>query len=373
MRVVCKRWHALTSEHHFLCTSFSRNTTGHSIAGFFLSDHLYSKFSYVPLGQSIAGNSSHQTTVPDLSFIPTTPAVDRGQIYVTASCNGLLVCGRPNISVLYKSTWYVCNPLTKKFIEIAVPEGITHFLYLAYDPSKSQHYKILALGNYDIHVYYSQTRSWRIPIHFDESEYPLRGLHCYHSVFWNGSLVWVVQNRLVRYVVDEDEYQGVEMMPMPQTPEGWMCAYVGESGGHLQMVGFTEEERIAGVLNVLEMQEGSSEWSALYRVDLRRVVELYPSIRRTEREYPYIGLRYGFGRGRMIERLALWPMHVVRGSGERGRGGMMLFSIPGKIMCYHTDSQKFSIVYGEPVAPEPGTYQFHWYHFTPYNPSLFAV
>ncbi|OEL17646.1 hypothetical protein BAE44_0021335 [Dichanthelium oligosanthes] len=366
MRVVCRRWHALTSEHHFLCTSFSRST-GHSIAGFFLSDKLHSKFSYVPLRQSI-GNS-HQI-VPDLSFIPSTPAVDKGQIYVTGSCNGLLVCSRPNIPVGYKSTWYVCNPLTRKFIEIAVPDGITHFLHLAYDPSKSQHYKILASGNYNIHMYSSQTRSWRAAVHFDESDYPFRGLHCYHNVFWSGSLVWVVRNHLVRFVVDEEQ---VVEMPMPRRPEGWMCAFVGESGGHLQMVGFTQEERLAGVLDVLEMQEGSSEWSLLYRVDLRRVVELYPSIRMTRPEFPYLGLRYSIGTGRMIEYLALWPMHVVREPGEGGRGGMLLFSIPGKIMCYQTDSQKFSIVYGEPVAPGPDTYQFHWYHFSPYNPSLFAL
>ncbi|TVU29153.1 hypothetical protein EJB05_20707, partial [Eragrostis curvula] len=350
-RIVCKRWHALTSEHHFLCTSFSRSTGSSSIAGFFLSDKLYRKFRYVPLRRSISDNHH---VIPDLSFIPSTPAVDRGEIYVTSSCNGLLVCCRPVISIgRSKSNWFVCNPLTRKFVEIDVPDGIKYLL-LAYDPPKSRHYKIFAFHNYAIHMYSSQTRSWRIAVHFDRSDYPFRGLRCSHSVFWNGSLVWIVMNHLVRLLVDEER---VVSMPMPRsTPEGWMCAYVGESGGHLQMIGFTEEERLTGFLDVLEMQEGSSEWSVLYRLDLTRMIELYPSIRRTRSEFPYHGLRFSRGTGRKIAYLSLGPIYVVRGTGESGRHGLLLLSIPGKIMCYHTENHEFSIVYGEPGAPKSDAY-----------------
>ncbi|TVU02602.1 hypothetical protein EJB05_51893, partial [Eragrostis curvula] len=367
-RIVCKRWHALTSEHHFLCTSFSRSTGSSSIAGFFLSDKLYRKFRYVPLRRSI-GDNHH--VIPDLSFIPSTPAVDRGEIYVTSSCNGLLVCCRPIISTgRSKSNWFVCNPLTRNFVEIDVPDSIGHYLLLAYDPTKSRHYKIFAFDNYNINVYSSQTRSWRIAVHFDHCDYPFRGLRCYHSVFWNGSLVWVVRNHLVRLLVDDEQ---IVEIPMPRTPEGWICAYVGESGGHLQMIGFTEEERLTGFLDVLEMQDqGSSEWSVLYRLDLRRMIELYPSIRRTRPEFPYIGLRFSRGTGRKIEYLDLGPMYVVRGAEESGGNGLLLFNIPGKIMCYHTENHEFSIVYGEPGASESDAYRFRWYHFSPYSSSLFA-
>lgn len=368
MRIVCKRWQALTSEHHFLRTSFSRNT-GSSIAGFFLSDTHHHKFSYVPLRHQSTGDSHHRQISPDLSFIPSTPAVDKGQIYVTSACRGLLICCRPIISLGNKSNWFVCNPLTRKFVEIDVPDGVTHHLFLAYDPTKSRHYKIVAFGDYDIHAYSSQTRSWRVAIHFDRSSYPFRGLRCYHSVFWDGSLVWVVGNHLVRFLVDDEQLVDV---PMPRTPEGWNCAYVGESGGHLQMIGFTEEERLAGFLDVLEMQEGSSEWSVLYRADLRRVVELYPAIRMWKWELPYFGLR--FPRGRRIEYLALKPLYVVRGTEDSGGHGLLLFSIPEKIMCYNTESHALSIVHGEPaVALGPETYQVFSYHFSAYkNPSLFA-
>ncbi|KAK3154682.1 hypothetical protein QOZ80_2BG0193830 [Eleusine coracana subsp. coracana] len=365
MRTVCKRWHALTSEHHFLRTSFSRNT-GSCIAGFFLSNILHRKFRYVPLLQSV-GDSDHVIT-PDLSFIPSTPAVDKGQIYVSGSCSGLLICCRPIIPLGNKSKWFVCNPLTRKFVEIEVPDGITHYLFLAYDPTKSRHYKVVAFGDYDIHMYSSQTRSWRVAIHLDDrSNYPFRGLRCYHSVFWNGSLVWVVRDHLVRFLVDDEQ---VVQVPMPRTPAGWFCSYIGESGGHLQMIGFTEEERLTGLLDVLEMQDGSSEWSVLYRVDLRRVVEQYPGIRKTRREFPYIGLRFSRGMGRKIEYLDLWPMYVVRGTEDV----LMLFSVPGKIMCYSTESRNFSTIHGrEPVAPGTDTYyEFSWYDFSPYNPSLFA-
>ncbi|KAL6634783.1 hypothetical protein ACP70R_027454 [Stipagrostis hirtigluma subsp. patula] len=367
MRVVCKRWNSLTLEQHFLCTSFSRNTN-HSIVSFFLKDSPRCNVSYVPLPEDTVNN--HHIT-PDLSFIPSTPATDKGQIYVTASCSGLLICCRPNISISYKSTWYVCNPLTRKFMELEVPEGIARFLALAYDPTRSRHYKIIAFGKYNIQMYSSQTRSWRIALHFDRLNHPFRGLHCNNNnVYWCGSLVYVVRNSLMCFVVDEER---VVEMPMPQTPKGWICAYVGTSSGFLHMIGFTEEERLGGVLDVLELQEGSVEWSVLYRVDLRKVIELYPGIQRTRPEFQYFGLRSLFGTGKMIDFLALCPMYVVRGMEERARLGQLLFSIPGKIMSYHTENHKFSTVHGDPVAPKSHTNQFQWYQFHPYNPSLFAL
>uniref|UniRef100_J3LF04 F-box domain-containing protein n=1 Tax=Oryza brachyantha TaxID=4533 RepID=J3LF04_ORYBR len=146
MRLVCKQWFAVTSEHHFMHTNYTKNRAGHSIAGFFLSNELHKKLSYSPLR-----DSTTHPTAPDLSFIPARgDTFDPGNIYVTSSCNGPLLCraGRPRAALpRRRAATYVCNPATKRFVEIPTPpDGRRYYLNLAYDPSKSPVYKIVALG-----------------------------------------------------------------------------------------------------------------------------------------------------------------------------------------------------------------------------------
>lgn len=361
VRVVCKQWHALTSEHHFMHTNFLRNRAGHSIAGFFLNNELHRKLSYNPLHTTTSNNLT-----PDLSFIPHTPDTVPGKIYVTSSCNGLLICRRPiDNKVVYKARCYVCNPVTKKCIEIDVPDGAGYYMNLAYDPSKSQHYKIIARGFNNVHVYSSQTRSWRTVLQYERSNNPFAGLHHSRSVFWNGSLVWMVSRSLLRFVIDGEE---LNKLPMPPRPEkGWICGYIGESGGHLQMIGYTQEERLTACLDVLEMRGDCSEWSVLYRVDLTRVKELYPDTQMKSREHSI----WGRG-GKVFDYLAIWPLLVTRGTAASGQHGVLLFGIPGKIMSYDVEDQEISVVW-EDTAPARCFFRYTWFDFYPYSPGLFDL
>lgn len=376
MRLVCKQWHAVTSEHHFMHTNFSRSRDGHSVAGFFLSNELHKKFSYNPLRDS----SATHPAAPDLSFVPESGSTVPRKINVTSSCNGLLLCRRPmDSSVASGARWccyYVCNPATKRFVEIPTPpDGRGRHLNLAYDPSRSPVYKVVALGLAGVHVYSSQARSWRAALRYERGSNPFAGIHHSRGVHWNGSLVWVTSRSrsLLRFAVDDGEGE-LSSLPMPparhlQPENRWICGYlgVGESAGagrgHLRMIGYTEEEKLAARFDVVGMAGDCREWRVLYRVDLTRMKELYPDIQRKTRKHHLIWPR----RARLVDCLDLWPLHVAE------HGSLLLFGIPGKIMAYGMEDQAISVVWKDAAPPQPRFFRYAWFDFYPYTAGLFAV
>uniref|UniRef100_A0A0D9VIL4 F-box domain-containing protein n=1 Tax=Leersia perrieri TaxID=77586 RepID=A0A0D9VIL4_9ORYZ len=370
-RVVCKQWHALTSEHHFVHTNLMRNNAGHPvIAGFFLNDEIHEKFSYNPLLRG--GYSS-----PDLSFIPTTPDSAESKTYVTSSCHGLLLCRRRrrvdgDLGV-YRARHYVCNPETTDFAEIDVPDDAGQYLNLAYDPSRSlRHYRIVARGHDAIRVYSSVTRSWRTAVRYDRCRHsPFAGLRHPRGVFWNGSMVWAMLSpRLLRFGVDSGELSEMPLPPRLRSEgwfhAGWVYAYVGESGGRLQVIGYTDEERRDARFDVLEMRrDEEEEWTVLYRVDLTRVKELHPDD--GVRVLPRVTVEHFSWGGA--------PLHIVRGPGEAGRHGMLFLSVPGKIVCYDAESRLVSVVWEEEgtatATSSPSQFlSCSWFNFYAYMPSL---
>uniref|UniRef100_A0A0A9F4M0 F-box associated beta-propeller type 1 domain-containing protein n=1 Tax=Arundo donax TaxID=35708 RepID=A0A0A9F4M0_ARUDO len=137
---------------------------------------------------------------------------------VYSSCNGLLLL--TCLTSRDRAIYYVCNPLTKKLISIGLPKECLSCLSLAFDPSKSRHYKVVALGDmYEIHVYSSETWYWRMAVHSDYSASLFKGLCPIRGVFWNGSVVWIVAHSLVRFVI---EGELVTKMPMPPRKTGFV-------------------------------------------------------------------------------------------------------------------------------------------------------
>uniref|UniRef100_A0A0A9FRU7 F-box domain-containing protein n=1 Tax=Arundo donax TaxID=35708 RepID=A0A0A9FRU7_ARUDO len=367
-RLVCRRWRDLTTDHHFLRASFSRHA-GHSVAGFFFNYRFVNTTDYLPLDRNAeseaAAGGDRLTT--DLSFIPGTLSANPGRssLYVYSSCNGLLllICRSSNGQAIC----YVCSPLTKKLIPIGEPKGASSRLYLAlaFDPSKSRHWKVVALvENYSVHVYSSETRSWQMAVHSDHCASLFRGLSPARGVFWNGSVVWIVAHSLVCFVIEGEH---VTKMPMSPRKKDWICAYIGVSGGHLQMIGYTKE-KLTGCFDILEMQEGQSEWSVLYRVDLNRVKELYPNIDRPTWDTQN-------HQHKVIDYLALSPIYVIRGT-KTGKHGVLIFSIPGKIMSYNMEDQEVSMiqeVMSAGIEQLAHPFELFWYSFYAYNPSLFPM
>ncbi|XP_062183502.1 F-box protein At5g07610-like [Phragmites australis] len=347
-RFVCRRWRALTTDHHFLRTAlaFSRRAGQACSGGFFLNEQFGIRHQYFPFPFPLdrdheAEDGLAAAPTPDLAFIPNAapsanPGGGSGNVHVSSSCNGLLLllCWPPHGQVAH----YICNPLTRELAPIPIPNanGLPHCLNLAFDPSISRHYKVVALGYmYGIHVYSSETRHWRTAIHRDRSDGLFVGIRSLRGVFWNGSIVWTVAHSLIRFVID-GEYLTVMPMP-PKKKKGWICAYIGESGGHLQMIGYTKEEKLTACFDVLEMQGDQSEWLLLYRIDLGRVKELYPGIERPTWDTQW-------HQHKIIDYLALSPVYVVRGTGDAGQRGVLMFSVPGKIMSYNMEDQRISVI-----------------------------
>ncbi|XP_020085200.1 F-box protein At5g07610-like [Ananas comosus] len=363
-RCVCKRWRSLTSDHHFLQMHFACNANN-SISGFFLRGRV-NHTEYFPLqGEAAAAASAFPD--PAFSFIPSIPDVDGGHITIESSCNGLIICSRPNRDGHYKSLHFICNPITTEFIALDIPKGGDRYLSLAFDPSKSPYYKVIALG-FKIHIYSSETRSWRQADIDSSSLDQFKGLRAYRSAFWNGLLIWIVRDHLLSFDIEREQ---VKRLPMPDhRPENWNCHYIGESGGFLQMTGYTKEQKLTACFDVLEMGVDCSGWSVLYRIDLSHIKELYPEIQMKVR-VPRPGTRRSVN---IVDHLALSHVYVVRGRGGAEKGGMLLFGIPGKIMCYDVAKKEFRIVC-EVSIPSPSSCfsEYSWYMFYPYNHSLFTL
>lgn len=102
------------------------------------------------------------------------------------------------------------------------------------------------------------------------------------------------------------------------------------------MFGYTKRGKLTACFDVLEMQADQSEWSVLFRVDLSQVKELYPDI-----EQDVWGFQHGQSK---ISILALSPIYLIQGTGQAGKHGVVIFSIPGKVMSYTMEDQKISMV-----------------------------
>ncbi|KAF8730730.1 hypothetical protein HU200_016592 [Digitaria exilis] len=385
-RLVCKRWRALATGHVFLLRACASATASRrAAAGFFFNDPFRFRAAYFPfpLGFSDAADEdAPAAAAADLSFLlpNTSPSaasppgggggIGNANVHVTSSCNGLLLVCIPPLPRRTEH-YYVCNPLTREVAPIpALDLELLHGFNLAFDPATSPHYKVVAFGAwYDIHVFSSETRSWgRKPIRPWRRR--LLGLRSLRAVFWNGSMVWTLGHALIRLVLGSERLTRIPMPPRIKKKRGWICAYIGESGGHLQMIGYTKEEKLTACFEILEMQSDLSKWSVLYQVDLGRVKELYPEI-----EWPTWDTRQL--EHKVIDHLAISPVCVVRGSEEAGRQGLLIFSIPGKIMSYDMEDQRVSLI--QEVMSSPGgdrgpyTLEHPWHYFYAYSPSLFTV
>ena len=358
LRCVCKRWLSLASEPRFIQYHNARNPHP-STSGFFLHDHKQ-RASYFPLNLKPPGLPD-----PSFTFIPTSS--DRDQINIESSCNGLILCRLIIISEVVKYVHYVCNPTTREFVEVPIPKDVGRNFSLAFDPSKSPHYKVVSIGS-QIHVYSSATRSWNLSIDKESlREYGgPHGIHSYGSVLWNGALIWIGMECLLSFDV-EGEY--LKKLPMPPEPHKFLrVLYIGESRGKLQMIGKVKNEQISTAFDILEMDSPCSGWSVLHHVDLDPIKDLYPEIQ----EIRMVCMSGFAGSNRNITPPKIFqgffPVYFMRG-GEEGRGeeGTLLLSVPRKIISYDLRSKAFGTVC-EVLYSQP----YEWYRMHTFGHTFFS-
>ncbi|GJS11049.1 F-box protein-like protein [Tanacetum coccineum] len=187
---VSKRWNSLIIDYAANLT-LSRNLD--PLSGLFLQKCSYSKgshsYDFVPLDIRIPLLATSFTDVHD-------------DVRIQHSCNGLLLC-RSTLSGNRKL--YVYNPsVTNMFKLIPEPDNVTFNLYaisgglrLAFDPTKSPHYKVvygeLMMGDHPLdrwvqmHTYSSETGNWSLcGHHFPKLSFEFFG----YGVYWNDAIYW---------------------------------------------------------------------------------------------------------------------------------------------------------------------------------------
>ncbi|EYU31304.1 hypothetical protein MIMGU_mgv1a019213mg, partial [Erythranthe guttata] len=207
-------------------------------------------------------------------------------VRILQSCNGLFLCCSNSASDCNKR-YYVYNPTTKNFSTLPKISGVGGIsrrmcgMNLAFDPAKSPHYRAVCVGRlqldsgdyrYQFAVYSSEKGPWRkwgdpfmAEVGFEK------------GVYWNRAIHWI-SNGTANSCYFNLERQVLKIMPMPPIPDEWdwrSNSYIGESCGHLHYVEFFGAQI---QFDGYEMKMDHSEWFVKYRVDLSRVVDVYPEM-----------------------------------------------------------------------------------------------
>lgn len=354
IRCVCKQWLSLTSKSSFIQYHYARNLQ-QCTAGFFLSDRMIGA-NYFLLNVKPPGLPD-----PSLSFIPIADN-NEAQIFIETSCNGFIICYRTVKRSVRGSSYYVCNPNTREFVELPLPKEVNrHHLSLAFDPLKSPHYKVVDIDS-QIYIYSSETRLWKLSMD-NISLREFGGLRDDRSVYWNNSLIWIGMECLLSFNVDREC-----MSKLPEPPkahEYTKVVYMGESGGKLQMVRRSKNEKYA-LFCILEMDLQGSGWSVLCEVDLESVKALYPVVQEREIWSTGVNLNIAWA-GRNY--LGFTPIYFIR-NGDEG-GGLLLLSLPGKVISYQIINKVFKEVCH--LLPPTGPYCLHdWHKFFFLGHTLFS-
>ncbi|XP_050385652.1 F-box protein At5g07610-like [Argentina anserina] len=222
---------------------------------------------------------------------------------VLQSCNGLFLCV-PNLKISVfefgaepsHDPIYVINPTTNEFLALSSPKGRVAFCIryaLAFDPSKSSHYKVVCLCQYHIEIYSSETRTWRLlEISFPSSNY-MQNLSSgilgtmESGVYCNGAIHWmtdqsrsrnsseggkrVTGDHVLYYYDLSEERMGVaghiSTCEIDDLFPRILFRYFGESGGHLYLIDIYRDSEF----DVMEMERDYSGWFVSYHVDLNLV------------------------------------------------------------------------------------------------------
>ncbi|GMP36164.1 hypothetical protein CsSME_00008374 [Camellia sinensis var. sinensis] len=277
---VSKQWLSLISDSQFASDHSRRNhhSSSSSISAFYFYSKRWSPEEQLE-SVSIAG---HRTLLPTLSFLDGV-VVSSCTIRIERSCNGLILCSNG----FRKPPYIVCNLTTKKFslLPDIGPTSSESYrknagAFLAFDPSKSPHYKVLLFSDsyvndghwVEIQIYSSQTSSWK------------------H--------------------ISVPEQRGLRLM--------FSIRYFGECGGDLLLI--QTPQHCAMGFRILQMRRDYCEWIVKYRVNLRPILSVFP---KTERKTIVTCSEFNV-------------LCVVKGANEKDF--TLVLAIRGKVISYNVKS-----------------------------------
>ncbi|KAK7266971.1 hypothetical protein RIF29_19633 [Crotalaria pallida] len=215
---------------------------------------------------------------------------------IKQSCNGLLLLQGVKLNGERHTVYYcVCNPATSQIVNLDFKGTDVYYLFLAFDPLISSHFKVLSfafmgedvspdsdlqLEDFNIFMYLSETGQWndlglRIPHNYMQR--PSSMLSTGSGAYVNGGIYWHNEYDDNSMYFDL-ENQCLNSFPMPSNIEyDQDIDYFGASGGHLHMTlvkfGYAS---IYDLVDILELKEDNSEWLVKFRVDLTPMLVAFP-------------------------------------------------------------------------------------------------
>ncbi|KAL3650420.1 hypothetical protein CASFOL_006823 [Castilleja foliolosa] len=251
------------------------------------------------------------------------------EMKILNSCRGLLLCFDSCKS------YYICNPTTNKYSKIpnyVDPNGWIVGMCLAFDPSKSPHYRVLCVIGWGIStltkvfkIYSSETGSWRkcgdprVMTDIDDFS---------NGVYWNGSIHWISKHKSGESIYfNIDDYDNridssFKVMPTPPIIRGH-GRFFGESCDHLHYVNL-EKTGFSffgyDAFDVYEMRRDYSEWFVKYKVDIRSAL-----------------------RRDLFDDVSLYAL--VRGKDDEDKGSFLVLKIEKRFVRYNIVSRSLETIY----------------------------
>ncbi|WCJ36434.1 F-box family protein [Euphorbia peplus] len=270
---VSKHWLSLIANPNFSRLGYLSHSP--CICGLLVYTYSRATYQYDFINLDCQHSNSQLKTLTSFDYPP--------DMRIIQSCNGLLLCSSiPSFRSATK--YYVCNPTTKQHHKLPplTPVGEFSGPYLAFDPSKSQDFKVICIRQFQIEepdfqikVYSSKSGKWRLSEATFSLDFDI-GMH--GGVFWNGGIHWYTDSGPCLYFdVDEEE---MKEMPMPSPlPDEWIrrrVMYFRVSRGHLQLIEIYHPPSTR--FDVWEMKNDRSGWSLKYKVNLDGIASEFPGM-----------------------------------------------------------------------------------------------
>ncbi|XP_059664262.1 F-box protein At5g07610-like [Cornus florida] len=343
---VSKTWHSLISDRRFSLLWQQRRRSP-KISGLFFSCRFATQIKYIPTVDIHSKNKS-LALFPDFSSVGNT-----WQTTIIDSCNGFLLCSSAN-NLCSRKSYHVYNPTTKQFSTLPWPfpyyTNPSDPLYLAFNPLKSHHYKVVLLYTlvnvnvgcwYHIYIYSSETNGWWSPLACADVFWGLGlGLDLTaNGVYCNGSIHWISKpgtNYSLYFDVDNQRLCPMPSPPFPTVPDG-QCHFrqLSECRGHLHLTEYGDYD-IRFIIDVSELESDYSQWSLKYRVPM-----------------------FDFVPHEMIVRYAGSVLALIHGEDE-GDLSLVLFVDTNIIISYNIKNNTFKELHGVSQHPDSCSFNFSW-------------
>nr|XP_004292856.2 PREDICTED: F-box protein At5g07610-like [Fragaria vesca subsp. vesca] len=344
-KCVSKHWLSLISDPKFCHRHTLQNPRSSVSAVFPKTSFGSTALSFIHLDHGRPRSNQSSANCNPLKFVP-------NEITVIQSCNGLFLCCPMGTS---RSSYYVLNPTTNQFSTLMPQAGeaaattygqsyvrdLTQAL--AFDPSRSPHYKLLVFWtnlpidmnnqnyqiitthrlrdinlDFNIDIYSSETKSWRLvnssvsmPHNFFFTY--AEGVYCNDAVHWLESN----QNQLLYYHIDDERVGHVDHNGYSELSDS---SFLQEShcGSHLHLIEIYLSTVFIPRIEVSEMKRDYSGWCLKYHIDLRDIIPKYRWSHMTE----------------VVAVLFLTPEET-----EGEESSSLLLHIPGQVISYNLKSK----------------------------------